>query len=76
MNGSQSGKRKRIQVKIESPQSSPSKSDFTRTRRSQMPTYFLIYLEKQDFSFCVPIEAILWRITLEAIAINMSVLEE
>jgi hypothetical protein len=32
--------------------------------------------EKQEFSFCVPIEELLWRITLEAIAINKSVLEE
>jgi len=32
--------------------------------------------EKQEFSFCVPIEATLWRITFEAIAINMSVLAE
>jgi len=31
---------------------------------------------KQEFSLCVPIEATLWRITLEAIAIKMSVLEE
>jgi len=32
--------------------------------------------EKQEFSFCVPNEELLWRITLEAIAINKSVLEE
>ena len=42
------------------------------TWSSQMPTCH----EKQEFSFCVPIEATLWRITFEAIAINMSVLAE
>jgi len=33
-------------------------------------------LEKQEFSFCKQIEATLWRITLEAIVIDMNVLEE
>jgi len=32
--------------------------------------------KKQEFSFSVPIEAAHWCITLEAIAINMNVLEE
>jgi len=32
--------------------------------------------EKQEFSFCVPIEELPWCITLEAIAIKKNVLEE
>jgi len=88
MNGSQCSKHKRLHVKIESSQSSPSKSDFTRTSRSHTTCIAVkansqheaakcqICLEKQEFSLCVPIETTPWRMTLEAITINMSVFEE